>query len=145
MPSNALLLWKFIDRWHWFMWQRNFWILPPTVPLFPACCFSMTSQIYWLNAQCVKPCSLVDRDQHFGWIQCLFISHLKWQSYIHTTKSTSPTGLYNVDVRRRLSRWTLKIRYLSTPRCVDPCHHMARHRVANGGRASNMEGSCKCI
>jgi hypothetical protein len=123
----------------------KFRCLPPAVPLFPACCFSMTSQLHRLNADILraKPCNLVYRDQHFGWIQCLLISLPKWQSYNHTTESTSPTVLYKEDVRRRISqRWTLKIGYLTTPRYVGPCHHgMGRRRVVNGGTASNMEGS----
>ena len=30
--------------------------------------------------------------------------------------------------------------------CMGPCHHgMARPQVADGGTASDMEGSCECI
>ena len=34
--------------------------------------------------------------------------------------------------------------YVSTFRSMGPCHHvMARPQVADGGTASNMEGSCE--
>ena len=52
--------------------------------------------------------------------------------------------IFGFHVQDQLKYCAIQIHIQRVPLCVGPCHHgMARPQVADGGTASDMEGSCE--